>query len=47
VRADIPSRTLLGGNRRVPRWSDRYAVRLAIALHPRRPVALALGQLSA
>jgi len=47
VRAEIPSRTLLEGIVASSRWSDRYAIRLAIALHPRAPVALALGQLSA
>ena len=47
VRADIPSRTLLEGIVASSRWSERYAIRLAIALHPRAPVALALGQLSA
>lgn len=29
-----------------PRWSTNYAVRLAIVLQPRTPLALALGQLS-
>ena len=29
------------------RWRDRYALRLAIALQPKAPLALALGQLSA
>jgi hypothetical protein len=47
VRADIPSRVLLEGIVASSRWGDRYAVRLAIALQPRAPVALALGQLSA
>jgi hypothetical protein len=47
VRADIPSRPLLEGIVASSRWSERYAIRLAIALHPRTPVALALGQLSA
>jgi hypothetical protein len=47
VRADIPSRPLLEGIVASSRWSERYAIRLAIALHPRAPVALALGQLSA
>jgi hypothetical protein len=47
VRADIPSRTLLEGIVASSRWSERYAIRLAIALQPRAPVALALGQLSA
>jgi hypothetical protein len=47
VRADIPSPPLLEGIVASSRWGDRYAIRLAIALHPRAPVALALGQLSA
>jgi hypothetical protein len=47
VRAEIPSRPLLEGIVASSRWGDRYAIRLAIALHPRAPVALALGQLSA
>ena len=47
VRADIPSRPLLEGIAASSRWGERYALRLAIALHPRAPVALALGQLSA
>jgi hypothetical protein len=46
VRADIPSRPLLEGIVASSRWGERYAIRLAIALHPRTPVALALGQLS-
>jgi len=47
VRAEMPSRPLLEGIVGSSRWADRYAIRLAIALHPRAPVALALGQLSA
>lgn len=47
VRADMPSRPLLEGIVASSRWGDRYALRLAIALHPRAPLALALGQLSA
>jgi hypothetical protein len=47
VRAEMPSRPLLEGIVASSRWTDRYAIRLAIALHPRAPVALALGQLSA
>jgi hypothetical protein len=47
VRAEAPSRPLLEGIVASSRWEDRYAIRLAIALHPRAPVALALGQLSA
>ena len=46
VRADIPSRPLLEGIVASSRWVERYGLRLAIALHPRAPVALALGQLS-
>jgi hypothetical protein len=47
VRADPPSRTLLEGITASRKWSERYALRLAIALHPRAPLALALGQLTA
>ena len=47
VRADLPSRALLEGIVASSRWGERYALRLAIALQPRAPVALALGQLSA
>jgi hypothetical protein len=47
VRAEMPSRPLLEGIVASSRWADRYAIRLAIALQPRAPVALALGQLSA
>jgi len=46
VRAETPSRPLLEGIVASSRWVDRYGLRLAIALHPRAPVALALGQLS-
>jgi hypothetical protein len=47
VRAEAPSRALLEGIVASSRWEERYALRLAIALQPRAPVALALGQLSA
>jgi len=47
VRAEAPSRALLEGIVASSRWEERYAIRLAIALQPRAPVALALGQLSA
>jgi hypothetical protein len=47
VRADLPSRTLLEGIVASPKWSERYGLRLAIAVHPRAPLALALGQLTA
>jgi hypothetical protein len=46
VRADPPSRTLLEGVVASPKWSERYGLRLAIAVHPRAPLALALGQLT-
>ncbi|HSB60722.1 MAG TPA: hypothetical protein VLI67_03315, partial [Vicinamibacteria bacterium] len=29
-----------------PRWSERYAVRLALVLQPRTPLAVALAQVS-
>jgi hypothetical protein len=47
VRAETPSLPLLEGIVASSRWNDRYALRLAIALHPRAPLALALGQLRA
>src|SRR5262249_32929466 len=47
VRAETPSVPLLEGIVASSRWNDRYGLRLAIALHPRAPLALALGQLSA
>jgi hypothetical protein len=47
LRAEAPSRALLEAVVASSRWSDRYALRLAIALHPRAPLALALGQLTA
>jgi hypothetical protein len=47
VRAELPNRTLLEGIVDSTRWNERYALRLAIALQPRAPLALALGQLSA
>jgi hypothetical protein len=47
VRAEEPSRPLLEGIVASSRWRERYALRLAIALAPRAPLALALGQLSA
>ncbi|PYQ55196.1 MAG: hypothetical protein DMF78_02995 [Acidobacteria bacterium] len=47
VRADEPSRPLLEGIVASSRWRDRYALRLTIALQPKAPLALALGQLSA
>jgi hypothetical protein len=47
VRGEFPSPTLLDAIVASSRWQDRYALRLAIALQPRAPLALALGQLSA
>jgi hypothetical protein len=47
VRADQPSTPLLEGIVASSRWRERYALRLAIALQPKAPLALALGQLSA
>jgi hypothetical protein len=47
VRAEEPSPPLLEGIVASSRWRDRYALRLAIALQPKAPLALALGQLSA
>jgi hypothetical protein len=47
VRAVVPSPPLLEGIVASSRWRDRYALRLAIALQPRAPLALALAQLSA
>jgi hypothetical protein len=47
VRADVPSVALLEGIVASTRWRERYALRLALALQPRTPIALALGQLSA
>lgn len=46
VRADPPSRTLLEAVVASSKWRERYGLRLAIALHPRAPLALALGQLT-
>jgi hypothetical protein len=46
VRADPPSRALLEGVVASSKWHERYGLRLAIALHPRAPLALALGQLT-
>jgi hypothetical protein len=47
VRGTAPPRALLEAVTRSPRWRECYAVRLALALQPRTPLALALGQLSA
>jgi len=46
LRADPPSRTLMEAVVASSKWRERYGLRLAIALHPRAPLALALGQLT-
>jgi hypothetical protein len=47
VRAAAPPRALLEAITVSSRWREAYAVRLALVLQPRTPLALALGQLSA
>ena len=47
LRAAAPPRALLEAVVQSPRWRECYAVRLALVLQPRTPLALALGQLSA
>jgi hypothetical protein len=47
VRAATAPRALLEAATSSPRWRECYAVRLALVLQPRTPLALALGQLSA
>ena len=46
LRADPPSRPVLEAVVASSKWRERYGLRLAIALHPRAPLALALGQLT-
>jgi hypothetical protein len=46
LRRPLPPRALLEAAAASPRWRDSYAVRLALVLQPRTPLALALGQLS-
>jgi hypothetical protein len=46
LRLDPPSRTLMEAVVASSKWRERYGLRLAIALHPRAPLALALGQLT-
>jgi hypothetical protein len=47
VRQDTVTRVLLEGLSASPRWRDRYAIRLALVLQPRTPLALALAQVTA
>lgn len=46
VRQEFPNRVLLEELVTSPRWSENYAMRLALVLQPRTPVALALAQLT-
>jgi hypothetical protein len=46
LRAAAAPRALLEEAAASPRWRECYAVRLALVLQPRTPLALALGQLS-
>lgn len=46
LRAAAAPRALLEAVTASPRWREAYAVRLALVLQPRTPLALALGQLS-
>jgi hypothetical protein len=47
VRKDTVTRALIEGIAASPRWRDRYALRLAIVLQPRSPLAVALAQMTA
>jgi hypothetical protein len=47
VRKDTVARALIEGIVASSRWRDRYALRLAIVLQPRSPLALALAQVTA
>jgi hypothetical protein len=47
IRREQPSRVLLGEAAASPRWMEVYAVRLALALQPLTPLALALAQITA
>ncbi len=46
LRQDTPSRALLEAVAASRRWTEAYAVRLALVLQKRTPLALALAQLS-
>ena len=47
VRQDTVSAVLIEGVAASARWRDRYALRLAIVLQPRSPLAVSLGQVTA
>jgi hypothetical protein len=46
LKRDTAARTLLEAAAASPRWAERYAIRLALALQPRTPLPTALLQLS-
>jgi hypothetical protein len=46
LRAAAVPRALLEAAASSPRWRESYAVRLALVLQPRTPLAIALGQIS-
>lgn len=46
VRQDMAPRALLEAAAASSRWGDRYAVRLALVLQPRTPLAVALAQIT-
>ena len=47
LRRDTATRALIEGIAASSRWRDRYALRLAIVLQPRSPLAVALAQVTA
>ena len=47
LRQDTVTRALIEGIAASSRWRDRYALRLAIVLQPRSPLAVALAQVTA
>jgi hypothetical protein len=47
VRKDAVPRALIEGIAAASRWRERYALRLAIVLQPRSPLAVALAQVTA
>jgi len=47
VRQEAVTRVLIEGLCASPRWRERYAIRLAVVLQPRTPLALALAQVTA
>jgi hypothetical protein len=46
IRRELPNRVLLDELVASRRWSENYAMRLALVLQPRTPVALALAQIT-